>query len=430
MRIAYLAAGAAGMYCGSCLHDEALARALLARGEDVFLVPTYTPLRAEGPTVAVPRVFFGGVNAYLKQAVPWFRKAPRWLERLVDSPWLLKLATAGGGSVDPAKLGPLTVSMLRGEEGHQRRQLDELVDWLVDEARPDVVHLSNSMLLGMARRIAQRCGPPVVCALGGEDTFLERLTEPHYGEARALLRERAAEVAGFTALSAYYADFMAEYLGVDRAKVHVVPHGIDVLKIEPKAPSDQADPLRVGFFARVCPDKGLHLIVDACEALATRRPDLAFELHAGGYLGAADRDYLIDLRKRAGVGPMAGRFRYHGELEAAEKHRFLRSLDVFSTPTTWPEAKGLPALEAMAVGVPVALPDHGAFPELVAATGGGLLHAPNDPSALAEAIERLLDDPASRDAFGAAGAASVRERFHSGLMAERTLALYERLRAV
>ena len=218
MRIAYLAAGAAGMYCGSCLHDNTLAAALLKRGEDVMLLPTYTPMRTDEPSVAHRRVFMGGVNAYLAQASGWFRGAPSWLRRALDNPRLLRFATSGAGSVDPAQLGPLTVSMLRGERGNQSRQLDELVDWLVDEARPDVVHLSNSMLLGLARRIAERCGPPVVCALSGEDVFLEALTPPHYEEARALLRERAAEVEAFTALNGYYADFMAEYLDVDRGE--------------------------------------------------------------------------------------------------------------------------------------------------------------------------------------------------------------------
>jgi glycosyltransferase involved in cell wall biosynthesis len=435
MRIAYLAAGAAGMYCGSCLHDNTLANALRARGEDVFLVPTYTPLRTDEPSKPVDRVFFGGVNSYLKQVSPWFRRAPRWLERFVDSQWFLKLATSGAGSVDPAKLGALTVSMLKGEEGNQARQLDQLVDWLVDEAKPDVVHLSNSMLLGMARRIADRCGPPVVCALSGEDLFLEGLAAPHYEQARALLRERAAEVAGFTALNGYYADFMARYLGVDRGKVHVVPHGLDLEGVPRRVYRDEPPvddrglnaggaPLRVGYFARVCRDKGLHLLVEACERLAERRPDLAFELHAGGYLGAGDRNYLIDLRKKSEFGALAGRFRYHGELDRTQKYALLSSFDVFSTPTVYAEAKGLPALEAMAVGVPVVLPAHGSFPEMVAATGGGLLHAPHYPEALTEAIERLLSDPAARRAHGEAGAAAVRQRFHAGRMAEETLAVY------
>ncbi|MGL4514381.1 MAG: glycosyltransferase family 4 protein [Lacipirellulaceae bacterium] len=428
MRIAYLAAGAAGMYCGSCLHDNTLARAMIALGEEVWLVPTYTPIRTDEPNVSVPRVFFGGVNAYLNQASPLLRRAPRWATRLLDQPWLLRLATSGAASIDPAKLGPLTVSMLRGEGGNQAKQLDELADWLVREARPDVVHLSNSMLLGMARRIEERAGPPIVCALSGEDLFLEDLTEPHYTQARELLRERAAEVAAFTALNGYYADFMADYLSVPRERFHVVPHGLDLEGLELDNPNAAREgPLRVGYLARVCRAKGLHLLVEAAELLAARRPELRFEVAAAGYLGAADRPYLIDLQRRVERGPLAGRFRYLGEVDRAAKFAFLRSLDLFATPTTWPEAKGLPAIEALAAGLPVVLPRHGAFPELVAETGAGVLHEPGDALSLSEAIERLLDDPEERARLGQAGAAAIRHTRTATQMAAETLTLYNRL---
>ncbi|MEM6329694.1 MAG: glycosyltransferase family 4 protein, partial [Planctomycetota bacterium] len=369
MKIAYIAAGAAGMYCGSCLHDNTLARAMLDLGEDVILVPTYTPIRTDEQDVSHGRVFFGGVNAYLQQHVPLFRYTPRWLDKLVDpilnGPAFLNLVSKRGASVDPAKLGGMTVSMLRGEEGHQAKEVDKLVDWLIDEAKPDVVHLSNSMLLGMARRINQRCGPPVVCALSGEDIFLEKLAEPHYSEARRLLRERAAEVAAFTALNGYYADMMADYLSVDRAKVHVVPHGLDLEGYDGDR-SGGGRPV-IGYLARVCHDKGLHVLVDACERIAGEHD---FVLHAAGYLGAADRPYLDALQRRVDRGPLAGRFAYHGELDRGQKLAFLHSLAVFATPTVYRESKGLPAIEALAAGTPVVLPEHGAFPELVAETGG------------------------------------------------------------
>ena len=228
MRIAYIAAGAAGMYCGSCLHDNTLAAALLALGEDVVLVPTYTPLRTDEPNVGIRRVFFGGINVYLQQRWPFFRHTPRWLERALDHPALLDRVSQRGVSIDPAELGAMTVSMLRGEEGHQRKELAKLVDWLLAEVRPDVVHLSNSMQLGMARRLKAKCGPPLVCQLSGEDLFLEKLPQPYYGEARALLRERAADADAFVALNRYYADFMADYLAVDRERIHVIRHGLSL----------------------------------------------------------------------------------------------------------------------------------------------------------------------------------------------------------
>ncbi|QDT01154.1 glycosyltransferase family 4 protein [Adhaeretor mobilis] len=431
MKIAYLAAGAAGMYCGSCLHDNTLAAALLKLGEDVTLVPIYTPIRTDERDMSEPRVFFGGINAYLQQKVPLFRYTPRWLDRWLDHPVLLLVLAGRGASVDAKKLGPMTVSMLKGEQGNQRKELVKLVDWLLEEVQPDVVHLSNSMMLGLARMIAERCGPPVVCSLSGEDIFLEQLTPPYYQQAREMLKERAAEVHAFTALNGYYADFMADYLAVPRERIHVIPHGLDLAghATEPKSGSERGDhePLRIGYLARICHDKGLHLLVGACELLAARSPDKLFELHAAGYLGAGDRRYFADLEKRIARGPLADRFTYHGELDRAGKIAYLLSLDIMSTPTVYRESKGLPMLESLANGTPVVVPAHGTFPELVEQTGGGLLHEPLDATDLASKLEKLLDDHAQRAALGAAGHAAVKERYQAQKMAEQTLGLYREL---
>jgi glycosyltransferase involved in cell wall biosynthesis len=427
MRIAYLAAGAAGMYCGSCLHDNTLAAALLKLGEDVILAPIYTPIRTDERDVSEPRVFYGGINAYLQQKFPLFRRTPRWLDRWLDHPALLRAATRGAASVDPAKLGDMTVSMLRGEEGNQSKELAKLVDWLIDEVQPEVVHLSNSMMLGLARQIAARCGPPVVCSLSGEDIFLEKLAPPHYEQARQLLRERAQDVHAFVALNGYYADFMAEYLAVPRERVHVIPHGLDLEGHGDRRVRPVGEPRRIGFLARICHDKGLHLLADACERLAARRDVPPFELHAAGYLGEGDRLYLDEIQHRLDRGRLAGKFTYHGELDRPAKIAFLQSLDVMSLPTVYRESKGLPVLEALANGIPVVLPDHGAFPELIADTGGGVLHKPLDAADLANTLADLLNDPERGEQLGGAGQHAVRERYHAQAMAKSTLELYHTL---
>jgi len=432
MRIAYITAGAAGMYCGSCLHDNTLAAALLELGEDVLLVPTYTPLRTDEPDVSIGRIFFGGINVYLQEKLPLFRHTPWWFDRLLDNPALLERVTRGAASVDPAQLGGMTVSMLRGEAGHQRKEVEKLVQWLLADVKPDVVHLSNSMQIGMARLIRERGGPPVVCQLSGEDLFLEKLPPPFYEEARAHLRERAADVDAFVTLNNYYADFMADYLAVDRARIHVVPHGVKLeghaLREPPAKPGvNRNEPNVIGFFARICEDKGLHLLVEACEQLATRDDVPPFVLHAAGYLGEGDRPYLEKLQARAAAGPLAGRFKYMGELDRPQKIAFLQSLVIFSTPTVYRESKGLPALEAMANAVPVVLPDHGSFTEMVADTGGGVLHRPHDATDLAEKLAGLLWDPVRATQLGLAGQQTIQDRYHATAMARRTLELYQNL---
>lgn len=427
MKIAYLAAGAAGMYCGSCLHDNTLAAELIRQGEDVVLVPIYTPLRTDEQDVSLPKVFFGGINVYLQQKWALFRRTPRWLDGWLDHPALLRWVTRGASAVDPADLGALTVSMLQGEQGNQRKELEKLVDWLIGEVKPDVVHLSNSMMLGLAPMIAERCGPPVVCSLSGEDIFLEKLRSPYYDQARQLLRERACSVHVFVALNNYYANFMAEYLEVDRERIHVIPHGLNLTGHGFPQTKPAEAPLRIGYLARICHDKGLHLLVEACELLAKRSEIPPFELHAAGYLGAGDQSYYQEIERRAKRGPLGGRFFYAGELDRTEKLAFLQALDVFSTPTVYQESKGLPALEALANGIPVVLPNHGSFPEIVEATGGGRLFAPQNVTHLAEELAVLLLDSELRREMGSTARHAVHTKFHAGAMADETMRLYERI---
>ncbi len=427
MKIAYLAAGAAGMYCGSCLHDNTLATALLALGEDVVLVPIYTPIRTDEHDVSENRVFFGGINAYLQQKIPIFRYTPRWFDRWLDHPALLRVLAGRGASVDPAKLGDMTVSMLRGEVGNQRKELEKLVDWLLDEVRPDVVHLSNSMMLGLARMIAQRCGPPVICSLSGEDIFLEKLKPPHYEQARQLLRERAAEVHAFTVLNNYYAEFMAEYLAVEREKIHVIPHGLQLDGHGVNTDTQGQETLRIGYLARICEDKGLHLLVEACERLIQRHNLTDIQLHAAGYLGAGDQQYFRRIQTNVNRGPLAGKFHYHGELDRPGKIEFLQSLHLFSTPTVYRESKGLPLLEALANGIPAVVPAHGTYPELIADTGGGLLFEPHNSCDLAEKLAELVEDRPRAQQLGLAGRQAIQARYHADAMAQRTLALYRDL---
>ncbi|HEY5311853.1 MAG TPA: glycosyltransferase family 4 protein [Pirellulales bacterium] len=425
-RIVYLAAGAAGMYCGSCLHDNTLAAALLAQGVDLLLVPTYTPIRTDETDVSQPRVLFGGINVYLQQVLPLARHIPRPLDRWLDSPALLKLLSRLPLSVDARKLGKLTVSTLRGEEGNQRKEVDHLVEWLEREARPDLVHLSNAMLCGFARPIARRLRVPVVCSLSGEDIFLEKLTEPYYSQARAILRERAADVTQFVALNEYYADYMSGYLAVPRSRIDVISHGLQVAGHAPRVrpmPREQT----IGFLSRICADKGLHNLVDALRLLAAEQELPAVRVVAAGYLGAGDRRYLRDVLAELKRHKLADRFEYRGELDRDEKIAFLQSLDVLSLPSDYRESKGLPVFEAWANAVPVVLPAHGTFPELLRDTQAGLLFAPGDTADLAAKLKHLLLDPAHADELGRRGHAAIHDRYTDGVMATKTAELYERI---
>jgi glycosyltransferase involved in cell wall biosynthesis len=428
MKIVHLASGAGEMYCGSCLHGNRLAAALRAAGQDVLLVPLYTPIRTDEENVSVDRVAFGGINVYLQGVSAFFRHTPWLLDRLLDHPRLLRWAAKSGSRTRAEQLGKLTVSMLQGEEGRQRKELDKLIHWLRRDVRPDLIHLSNVLLVGLARELARRLDTPVVCSLSGEDIFLEKLPEPHFGHARAVLRQRAGDPAALVALNAYYADSMAEYLAVPRARIRVIPPGLDLAGYARQPPNRRwQGPVTIGYLARVCPEKGLHLLAEAL-ILLDHDPDLpAVRVHAAGYLDRADRPYLAEVQRRMADCGLADRFRYAGELDRPGKIAFLQSLDLMSVPTVYRESKGLYVLEAWANAVPVVLPDHGAFPELVRDTGGGLLCEPNDPPALAATIKRFILDPALATQCARQAHQAVHQRYNTQVMARRTIELYQDL---
>src|ERR671913_485091 len=214
MRILSFTGGAGSMYCGSCLRDNALAAELLRRGHDVVLTPVYTPTRTDERNVSGSQVFFGGISVYLQQHAAIFRHTPRFLDRLWDAPWALRLATRRQIKVDPKNLGEMTVSMLRGEHGFQRKEIAKLLDWLRTEPRFDVITLPYPLLLGLAEPLRRELKVPICCTLQGEDLFLDGLGESYRREPLELIRRASGCVDAFLPVSEYYRGFMTEYLGI------------------------------------------------------------------------------------------------------------------------------------------------------------------------------------------------------------------------
>ena len=227
LKIAYLTAGAAGMICGSCLHDNTLARALIAQGHDVQLIPLYTPIRTDEPDMTAHQpIFFGGINLYLQQQMSLFRQVPKWLDRWLDQPWLINWAAGGSVKIDPHEVGGLAVSLLRGHDGNQRKEVERLTEWLVAD-KPDAIVFSNVLSAGCVPEINRRLNVPNVVTLQGDDIFLRDLPEPYQAQALAEISRLGKEIDGFIANTHFYADAMAAYLGLPREKIEIVPLRID-----------------------------------------------------------------------------------------------------------------------------------------------------------------------------------------------------------
>lgn len=430
MKVAYLTSGAGGMFCGSCLRDNTLARHLIRLGCDVELLPTYTPIRTDEQDVSSDRVLYGGINVYLQEKVSLFRHVPRVLDAWLDWPRLLRWATFGRINTNAAELGGLTVSMLRGELGHQKKEVRRLVDYLAGTSKPDVVNLSNILIAGFVPALKRRLDAPVIVTLQGDDLFLADLPERDQRAAIDAIGSLVPHIDAFVTFSNYYADFMSEWLRLPREKFHLAPLGIDVADFAAEPPPRPGDrPPTIGFLARHCPAKGLHVLVDAYLKLRARRPGEVVRLHTAGWLGEGDRAYFDEQAGRLRAAGFEQDCHFAGVIDRRRKVEFLSSIDVFSAPTVYREPKGLFVLEALASGVPVVQPEHGAFPELLAATGGGRLVPPNDSEALADALDALLADREAAAALGQIGRRAVHERFHAGAVAAETLDIFRRVAA-
>jgi glycosyltransferase involved in cell wall biosynthesis len=413
------------MYCGSCSRDNALAVELLARSHDVTLLPLYTPTNPDEHNVSRDRVLFGGISIYLQHYLPFFRKTPRFMDRLWDSPAVIRTFASRSLSTDPKLLGDLTVSMLEGDQGVLRKEFDKLREWLADEPVPDVINLPNSLLISLARPLRDALDRPICCTLQGEDLFIEGLIEPYRSKAIDLIRRQAKDVDRFMAVSDYYVPPMARLLAVSPDRIAVVPLGINMDGYQRRSPKGPDDVFRVGYFARIAPEKGLHALAEAYPIFRRRTGDAKIRFDAAGYISREHQPYLEDVKRGLAKAGLAEEFTYRGAVDRDGKLAFLRSLNVLSVPAPYDEPKGVFLLEAMASGVPVVQPRRGAFTEIVEKTGGGLLVAPDDPAALAEGLHALWSDPDRARKLGEHGFNGVRAHYSIQRSADRQLEVYE-----
>jgi len=448
MNIVQITPGAGGMYCGNCFRDNALVAELRKLGHQVLMVPLYLPmtLDEEDQSRGTP-IFFSGINVYLEQKSSLFRHAPEWLHRLLESPALLRWAAGKAAKTRPDEVGEVTISMLRGEEGNQSRELDELIGWLKQHPHPDVICLSNALLVGMVRKLKQELRSPVVCMLQGEDYFLDSLPQTRRELAWKTLADRATEVDSFIAPSRYFADLMGKRLNLPTDRVSVVFNGINLegyQAVEPTPnPSEEGNGPGVdeyllpswegsgvgnttfrlgvpvlGYFARMCREKGLDRLVEAFILLKRREGTKNLKLRVGGGCDPSDEPFVNELRERLKTNGVLHDVEFHPNPDRAAKLELLRSMTVFCVPALYGEAFGLYIIEALASGLPVVQPRAASFPELIEATGGGVLYEPGDVKALAAAVEGLLLNPERLRVLGDAGRKSALRDFSGGRMAE------------
>lgn len=423
MRIAYIVPGFGGtFYCQNCLRDQMLGQHLRAAGHEVLMLPMYLPISTDTMGGDIP-VFYGAVNVYLKERVPLYRKAPAWLQQIMNAQPLLRLASGMSGSTDASGLEEMTLSVLQGKHGHQADELQRLVHWLQEQGRPDVVHLSNALLLGLAREIKRTLQVPVFCTLQDEDSWIESMDETYRTQAWQEIHERARDVAGFIAVSEYYAQKFAQSARLPAERIHTIPLAVDVTRYtSSRLPMD---PPCVGYLSRFSEKLGLGILVDAFLILKREnRPDLQLRL-TGGMTGE-DKQFVRSMEERLRTAGVRDDVYWEPWRFQDDLPDFLASLTLLSVPVPAGEAFGSYQLEALASGVPTVLPAVGGFPEITHKTGGGVVYSPNTPRELARTIDTMLSDPGRLARMAARGQQRVRSQFSIEKLVKKLLLLYSR----
>ncbi|MDH4238117.1 MAG: glycosyltransferase family 4 protein [Phycisphaerae bacterium] len=426
MRVFHITPGTGdSFYCENCVRDTALVTAMRNLGHDVVIIPMYLPMQGDkNEPVGNAPIFFGGINVYLQQKSAFFRKTPRWLDRIFDSPKLLGWLARKAKMTSAGDLAETTISMLRGEHGRQVKELNRLIEWLdSQDNKPDIVCLSNILLTGLAKSIKAKLGVPIVCLLQDEDDFLDGLKSPYKKQAWQMIAECSRDVDAFIAVSKYFASVMQQRLQLSADRVHVVYSGISLdgyesLQAEPKIPT-------IGYLSRMCPERGLDTLVDAFLILKNNENLKKARLRIAGGKSGNDETFINRTRQKLASCGFIDDVQFLTAFDRDTKLAFFQSLSLLSVPEKRPIAYGLYAIEALAAGVPVVEPKSGAFPELLDITGGGVLYKPNSAAALAEAMQPLLLDPDYARKLGKQGKKQVFQKFNVEQTAKDLMRIYQ-----
>ena len=427
MRVTYITAGAADMICGSCLRDNALVRKLREQECEITLVPVYTPITVEEEDFSTDKLLLGGISVYLEQSSSLFRKLPNFLTNWLDRPSVVKFFTSRKPiQVEAENLGNLTLSILKGENGNQKRSFNKAFKWIQEEAQPEIINFSNLLIAGLAPKFKNETKLPVVVTLQGDDLFINDFKDEHRKKIIKELKIIATSVDAFITFSQFYAEKMASLLDIPIEKFHIINLGIDAEPfsgISEKKPNSRV----IGYFGRIAPEKGFHNAVNSFIEINKDAANEKVQLVAGGWLSETDKNYFREQTEKINSHNLSSYFEYIGSPDLEKKKELFKRINVFTLPTDQDEPKGLSVLEAQASGIPVVQPNKGIFTEMLNKTKGGVLYSDEDSSSLSKELLALLDNPEKAKELGKTGRINTLEHFNDNKMAADTYSVYENL---
>jgi glycosyltransferase involved in cell wall biosynthesis len=429
MKIVYLITGSGGsFYCGNCYRDMIYLRAIRkVPGIEASAIPLYLP-----PEEAVvesgmdKNVFFGAISMYIREKVPFLKNMPLFLDKIFDSAPMLRMAAKRAGTTRTEGLEDMTLNMIKGENAFPEKELQRLVDYLSKDGKPDIIHLSNALIIGLAHQLKRKMNVKIVCSLLNEDDWIDEMAEPYQSNAWKLIAREAPKVDTFLTPSQYYKDFFISKTGIPGDNVKVVPLGLDpdfdLLNVEKKDNWPA-----IGYFCRINSQNGFDKLVDAFIKLKKDDSLPGLTLHvSGGYTGD-DKPFITEQIGKVKAAGLKSYIRIYPEFHGNSKQQFFSNIDVMSVPVRKHDGYGLYLLEANAAGVPVVQPATGAFPEIVERTGGGLTYSPDNINELSSAIFKMLNDKELMIKLGSEGKVNVLKNLSLDRMAEALAEVYSRV---
>lgn len=427
MNIVQIIPGSGGsFYCGNCLRDSKYVVALREQGHQVIKIPMYLPIFSDEHDISEIPVFYGAISIYLKQRYPFFRKAPRWVDKWLNSKLLMKFAASMAGSTNAKGLEEMTVSMLMGEDGKQKEELELMVNWLADHCKPDIVHISNALLLGLAHRIKEKLHVPIVCSLQDEDVWVEAMKPAFRDQVWKLMSEKSKDVDQFIAVSDYFSQVMQQRMNLPADKIKSIYLGVDPADYE-FIPFHKKG-RNIGYLSRMCHENGFDIAVEAFIRLKKRNGFDDVKLIVTGGSTGSDTNYLKVIRKKLTAEKLNVQVEFIEDFEGSGRKEFFKKVSVVTVPVRNGEAFGMYLPESMASGIPVVQPALGAFPEIVGLAGGGIVYQPNTPEALCDALAGLLSDREKTDILSLNGRKGVEINFNIHHQTQEMCKVYNKLR--
>jgi glycosyltransferase involved in cell wall biosynthesis len=408
MKIVYLITGSGGsFYCANCYRDMICIRAIRkVEGITATAIPIYLPPDEVTSEKEIDNnVFFGAISLYIREKVPFLKNMPDFLDKILDSRPMLRMAARRAGTTRTEGLEEMTLSMIMGDQAFPEKEIDRLVRYLTSSGKPDIIHLSNALVIGLARHLKKKLNVKIVCSLLNEDDWIDEMAEPYQSNAWKMIAREAGNVDVFVTPSLYYRDHFIAKTGINTANFHVVPLALDHISYNPLPKKDNFPAL--GYFCRINPPNGFDKLVDAFILLKQKNSLPGLTLHVSGGYTADDKPFIMDQIKKIKAAGFKSFVKIYPEFHGNSKEEFFSNIDIMSVPVRKHDGYGLYILESNAAGVPVVQPATGAFPEILEKTGGGITYFPDTVEELSDSLYKLFIDNDLRIMLGENGKKNV-----------------------